>query len=502
MLAIIIAVLTACGPGESNSDAGSPSATAIGKAAVASGAKNAAADGGVRPGKAAEGGEAAKRGTAPEAARVTHDIQQGIEHYIARKSAAGGGVFKLEHEGETLRLKLVRVHQEYLARLGEGSFFACVDLATTGGDVYDVDFFLAGDRDSMDVVETTVHKFNGQPYYVWEQLEDKSWERVPFDGARVELLGVIEGRDEFEFIYRSATPELEGTATMWLPLAGSDAYQQVELIGKRVPGRERIVTDPEYGNRVLVLTLGPEDGEQPIEIRYRVVRREKGPYPAGPEEDPRRYLRPATRVPEDQRFVEIAERAIEERVLQAQAGDLARARALYDEVIAEMRYAKVGDQYGKGDAVYACDSKSGNCTDYHSYFIALARAVGIPARFAIGAAIPSMRDAGGISGYHCWAEFYAEGKWWPIDISEADKCAPLSTYYFGRHPANRIELSRGRDLRVDPLPASGPINFLAYPLLEVNGEPVAVARDFSFRRLQGARLAGEETTDTAETPAS
>jgi transglutaminase-like putative cysteine protease len=147
-----------------------------------------------------------------------------------------------------------------------------------------------------------------------------------------------------------------------------------------------------------------------------------------------------------------------------------------------MRYMKYGDGWGKGDAVYACNALTGNCTDFHAYFIALARAIGIPARFAIGAGIPSERNDGGIDGYHCWVEFYADGKWWPVDISEADKYAALSTYYFGHHPANRFELSRGRDLVVEPLPASGPINFLAYPLLEVDGKPVKASVAFSFKR--------------------
>ncbi|MBK6404399.1 MAG: hypothetical protein IPF66_04800 [Holophagales bacterium] len=30
-----------------------------------------------------------------------------------------------------------------------------------------------------------------------------------------------------------------------------------------------------------------------------------------------------------------------------------------------------------------------------------------------------------IDGYHCWAEFWAEGKWWTVDISEADKYTAL-----------------------------------------------------------------------------
>ena len=132
--------------------------------------------------------------------------------------------------------------------------------------------------------------------------------------------------------------------------------------------------------------------------------------------------------------------------------------------------------------MYACDIRTGNCTDFHSYFIALARSVDIPARFSIGAGIPSSRNEGGVDGYHCWAEFYAEGKWWPVDISEGDKYSNLATYYFGHHPANRIELSRGRDLTFEPAPQSGPVNFLAYPLLEVGGRPVRTKPKFSFTR--------------------
>lgn len=87
-----------------------------------------------------------------------------------------------------------------------------------------------------------------------------------------------------------------------------------------------------------------------------------------------------------------------------------------------------------------------------------------------------------VDGYHCWVEFYADGKWWPIDVSEADKYTALSSYYFGHYPANRFEFSRGRDLVVTPGPASGPINFLAYPVLEIAGKPAATKNSFSFER--------------------
>jgi hypothetical protein len=73
-----------------------------------------------------------------------------------------------------------------------------------------------------------------------------------------------------------------------------------------------------------------------------------------------------------------------------------------------------------------------------------------------------------------------------VDISEADKYSSLATYYFGHHPANRFELSQGRYLVVDPLPASGPINILAYPVLEIAGTLVKPETEFIFRRT-GAR---------------
>jgi len=84
--------------------------------------------------------------------------------------------------------------------------------------------------------------------------------------------------------------------------------------------------------------------------------------------------------------------------------------------------------------------------------------------------------------------FSSDDKWWPVDISEADKLSSLSTYYFGHNPANRIELSRGRDLVVEPGPVSGPINFIAYPVLEIGGKPEKVKVEFSFKRNMPRKL--------------
>ncbi len=407
---------------------------------------------------------------------VTADIAAGIEKHIEEQARLGDGYFNLRFEDKQLRMKLVRVHLEYLANLGPRRHFACVDLASIEGDVYDVDFFLAGDPGAMTVTETTVHKINGQPFYLWEQKRDKTWVRAPVAEADRALMGVIEDQDEFEFLYQATLPELTDTARMWIPLPTTDQFQAVDVKYIRAPGQQRILTDQQYGNKVLFLTLSPEHSGLAIAIRFAVQRLEKAVY-AEETSAPEQHLTPERLVPTNDEFADISQQVVE-----GKKGDLVRARALYDHTIDRMKYAKVGNKYGHGDAVYACDARTGNCTDFHSYFIALSRAAGIPARFAIGAAIPSSRDDGGILGYHCWAEFYAEGKWWPVDISEGDKYTSLATYYFGHHPANRIELSKGRDLVVDPGPVSGPINFLAHPVLEVAGKPVRIRPQFSFKR--------------------
>lgn len=428
------------------------------------------------PGKKGEG----EKATTENSRKVTvKDVERGIRVNIAQRVKEGSGYFNFQKDSIDLSLKLVRVHTEYLSVLGSNRFFACVDLATTDGDVYDVDFFMDGTPENMEVTQTDVHKLNGKPFYTWKQnKENKTWYTVPVKNATNDLLGVIEERDEFLFTYEAELPQLSGSAEMWLPIASTDNFQEVEILSIQTPGKQEIRQEEKYGNSIMYLQLKPEDSYEKVVINYRVKRREKTPYEE-PKTNPNDYMQSTDLIPVGDRFGVISKTAIDLRLADT---PLTKARVLYDYIIDNMRYAKEGI-YGTGDANYACDSKSGNCTEFHSFFISLARSSGIPARFAVGASIPSERNEGGVNGYHCWAEFYAEGKWWPVDISEANKYTALATYYFGHHPANRIEFSRGRDLLPNPAPASGAINFLAYPVLEVNGEKIDVKTTFTFERM-------------------
>jgi transglutaminase-like putative cysteine protease len=288
---------------------------------------------------------------------------------------------------------------------------------------------------------------------------------------------IVKGTDQFEFVYRVKLPEIKGEARVWIPLAKTDAFQTVTEEKLNIPLKWERVKDRDYGNDICVLYPAPEDSGKTVEVRYRVVRKEKTAYSAS-SADTARYLRPEMLVPVNETFRTLAEKAAA-----GKTDNLQRAKALYDHVMGRMRYDKSGTGWGRGDAMYACDARTGNCSDFHAYFIALSRSIGIPARFAIGATIPADKNEGTIEGYHCWAEFFTDGRWVPVDISEAWKNPKLADYYFGHNPANRFELTKGRDLVVDPEPASGPINFLAYPLLEMNGEVMKPETTFIFRRI-------------------
>jgi transglutaminase-like putative cysteine protease len=289
--------------------------------------------------------------------------------------------------------------------------------------------------------------------------------------------GIVEGTDQFEFVYRVKLPDIKGETRVWIPLAKTDAFQTVAEDKLNIPMRWKKVQDRDYGNDICVLYPQASDSGKTVEVRYHVVRKEKAAYPASGV-DAARFLRPEKLVPINETFKTLAQQTVA-----GKTDDLDRAKALYDHVMGRMRYDKSGTGWGRGDAMHACDARTGNCTDFHSYFIALARSIGIPARFAIGATIPADKNEGTIEGYHCWAEFLADGRWVPVDISEAWKNPKLADYYFGHNPANRFELTKGRDLVVDPEPASGPINFLVYPLLEMNGEVIKPETTFTFRRI-------------------
>jgi len=194
---------------------------------------------------------------------------------------------------------------------------------------------------------------------------------------------------------------------------------------------------------------------------------------------------------------------VDDRIRQLAAGvtrtaqtPLEETQAIYRYVIERMTYEKSTPGWGRGDTLRACEVGAGNCTDFHALFISLARARGIPARFRIGTPVPEGPE-GEIPGYHCWAEFYLDGAGWvPVDASEAWKDRGRLEYFFGSYDPNRLAVSTGRDIRLVPQPANGPVNIFFHPVVEVDGKSFdGIETKFRFKDL--AKTGGGPNRDAS-----
>jgi len=300
----------------------------------------------------------------------------------------------------------------------------------------------------------------------------------------------------FHFTYNFTVKDIPADAKrvrVWVPVPQSDQHQSVRVVSVKAPVKTAMTHESEYGNRMMYAEMQNSGaGKAEFTLEYEVTRREysRGDYaqleqkdhkPALVSVSMKRLVAPDTLIPTDGKIQVLAA-----EVTGSQTGTIAKAKAAYEYFFTTMRYDKTGSGWGRGDAVWACDSKHGNCTDFHSPFIGVLRADGIPARFDIGFPLPENKDKGDISGYHCWAEFYATKTGWvPVDISEAWKAKEKHDYFFGSIDANRVQFSSGRDVTLSPKQDGPALNYFVYPYVEIDGKPYdKLDKQFSFEEVK------------------
>jgi len=297
----------------------------------------------------------------------------------------------------------------------------------------------------------------------------------------------------FDLQYEATLPNFpvgRGNFQLWMPVAHADAFQKIEMLNveSSVP---YTMEKGANGDQILHISLAGAPADRlAVKLRFRVTRRERivRTIPIGSENaslaDHERsgYLQPDRLVPLDDTIRKWAREVVDGASARS---DLEKARAIYNHVVATVKYDKTGKGWGRGDIYYACENRRGNCTDFHAIFIGYARAVRVPARFTIGFPIPAQRGEGRIAGYHCWAEFFAAGVGWvPVDASEAAKDPSRREYFFGALDENRVEFSRGRDLLLNPPQQGEPLNYFIFPYAEIDGKPQpGIGTTVSYRDL-------------------
>jgi Transglutaminase-like superfamily len=291
------------------------------------------------------------------------------------------------------------------------------------------------------------------------------------------IVSIAQDSRHFTFHYAFTVKNLPAgkKIRIWIPAAHSDANQEVKVVFAKGDLPVKKTRESKYGNEIYFAEAS--NSTQPelhFDVEYDVVRHERIALNPAPRvvtasltnKERQQDLQPDVLVPITGLPADLAV-----KVTEGKTQPLDKARAIYDYVFTTMRYDKTGTGWGHGDVLYACDAKKGNCTDFHSLFIAMARSQGIPARFEIGFPLPPDKHSSEIAGYHCWSDFYLEGKGWiPVDISEAWKHPEKREYFFGSHDVNRVQFSMGRDLRLNPAQDGKPLNYFVYPYVEVDGQ--------------------------------
>jgi transglutaminase-like putative cysteine protease len=273
---------------------------------------------------------------------------------------------------------------------------------------------------------------------------------------------------------------------MWVPVPPPDDRQAARLLNERELSKGRFTADKTFGNRLYYRRFelpagdrsGPGGAAVPVkvELSYDVDVREAtvpaakrliSTRPGVPAGEFAPYLAEARMIPLHGRVAELA------AGIELPDGEpLRAARLIYDHLVSTMRYNYKAPGAGRGDAVWACDSKTGDCTDFHSVFIGLCRRRGIPADHVFGLPLPPGKAEGEANHCHCWARFWVAGVGWvPIDASRANQFPKDRDYYFGTLGSTWVTVAHGRDVTLEPPQKGPPLNMLHGPVAEVDGKP-------------------------------
>lgn len=305
-------------------------------------------------------------------------------------------------------------------------------------------------------------------------------------------------RRRFEITYSVVIPEPPKDAQkleVWAPFPRGTPHQEVHGIEVKTSMDYQVQYDPVFGNAILCATAnGGSQRVLELSIRAQATRCERSvkashfkwsPAPVSNGSSP--FLAQLG----ENRLIRFSPDILDiaERIKNVAKNPLDIGRAAYDHVLENMAYDKTANGWGHGDAQFACAIGKGNCTDFHSLFLAIIRACDVPGQFEIGVAFPTAVAEGDISaykcGYHCWASFYVPALGWvPVDCSEAVQKPALREYYFSNLDENRFLLSYGRDIELPGRKGRVPVNFFTEPVIETQeGVRVSYEKTLTFRNL-------------------
>jgi transglutaminase-like putative cysteine protease len=301
----------------------------------------------------------------------------------------------------------------------------------------------------------------------------------------------------FEVVHRVELLKPMGVVKVWLPVpVVEDSYQRNANSTWTVSsGKADRSTDPVYGAGLLAVEFDRADSK-PVAVLTTQVQTQnraldwsaRGSATISADEA-KKWTAATALMPTDGVVLEKASAAIK-----GAASEVDKVRALYDWTIANT-YRNVDTKgCGVGDVKAALEAGSfgGKCADINAIFVAMCRAVGIPARDVYGIRIaPSAfgyKELGAGSAtitkaQHCRAEVFLAGYGWvamdPADVGKTQRLetaewlktvdhpvvAPVHKHLFGGWEGNWLAYNVAHDVSLPG--ARGPkLPFLMYPHAE------------------------------------
>lgn len=324
------------------------------------------------------------------------------------------------------------------------------------------------------------------------------------------------GRRRFSLInaYNLVAPYgSEGVVNLWIPLPEETAFQQIRKLDFNGTYQDAYIsTNNAYGAKTLFATWPDAKGKMTITVELVIETEDWEPIKGGelthyrtPTElhypaDVALYLQPTKHMPIDGIVKQTAD-----KIVAGETDPLKKARLIYNWVSANMFRDNNVIGCGTGDVATILESGKlgGKCTDINSVFVALMRAVGVPAREMFGIRLGQAVKMGQYSkkafgsaddkgvadvtgGQHCRAMFYLAGYGWlPADPADVTKMRltenkehsdpavqAVNDYLFGNWEMNWVGFNYGRDFDLFPAAEQTPLNNFGYPYAEVDGDPV------------------------------
>ena len=316
---------------------------------------------------------------------------------------------------------------------------------------------------------------------------------------------------EFDLSHQPQNEEVR----LWLPYPVSSPDQDIEEVGISGDFAESaIYADKVFRTPILYVRWPVGADSRRLTFSFKATRQEvvRRDFPdkeaAWDPADYAQWLAPTALGPIDGEVKKLAD-----SITKGKSTVRAKARAIYDWICSNMYRDPKTIGCGKGDVCALLVRPGGKCTDIHSVFVALSRAVGVPAREIFGIRLGKEAVTDISSWQHCWAEFFLPGYGWvPVDPADVRKAMlvknlplehpeikKLRDYYWGAWDPHRFELAVGRDLTLTPAQNGAPLNTFGYPYAEVGGKAIDFYDPAAFKYSITSFQVGNEGYGTIDT---